>query len=82
LQIKDPYKSEGSVQLKIEKLSQFAQDGPFSHRQSNVIYVRGLSWNIIAHNGQQVGLKQKVLGYYLGCITGNEGRQIYIYKNY
>jgi hypothetical protein len=70
--ISDPYKSEGIVQLKIEKLSQFAQSELNSLRQSDAVYVRGFQWKIMAKNMEkhcdnQVELQQKVLGYYIEC---------------
>jgi hypothetical protein len=72
LTIQDPYKPEGSGQINIDKLKQFATSGPDSRRYSDVIYIQGLPWKIYAElnekqNDQNV--LQKYLGCYLECNT-------------
>nr|CAD2194050.1 unnamed protein product [Meloidogyne enterolobii] len=70
----DPYKSEGQITLKIEKLSEFAHEGPKSRRLSDPVYIRGLPWKILAIPKMEHGSEstQKWLGYYLECNADNK----------
>lgn len=74
----DPYKPEGKVMLKIEKLSEFAREDGNSRRLSEPVYIRGLPWKILAIPRElgrrpQTGLSQKCLGYFLQCNAENNG---------
>ncbi|CAK5015876.1 unnamed protein product [Meloidogyne enterolobii] len=72
---KDPYKSEGQITLKLEKLSEFAHEGPKS-RLSDPVYIRGLPWKILAIPQEMFshpaeGRQQTCLGYFLQCNHGD-----------
>uniref|UniRef100_A0A914H2D2 Ubiquitin carboxyl-terminal hydrolase 7 n=1 Tax=Globodera rostochiensis TaxID=31243 RepID=A0A914H2D2_GLORO len=72
----DPYKPEGKVMLKIEKLSEFAREDGNSRRLSESVYIRGLPWKILAIPRElgrrtQNGFAQKCLGYFLQCNADN-----------
>jgi hypothetical protein len=62
-----------NIQLKIENLSQFAQEGPESRRLSDAVYVHGLPWKILAiprghgPRPQMAPLPRKCLSYFLQC---------------
>uniref|UniRef100_A0A183BXP9 BTB domain-containing protein n=1 Tax=Globodera pallida TaxID=36090 RepID=A0A183BXP9_GLOPA len=72
----DPYKLEGNIMLKIEKVSEFARghqgcacSGVNSRRLSEAVYIRGLPWKILAVSRTVIG--QKYLGVFLQCNTEN-----------
>jgi hypothetical protein len=65
-----------NIQLKIENLSQFAQEEPNFRRLSDAVYLHGLSWKILAYPREiacpsPAGLK--CLSYFLQCNASNEG---------
>jgi hypothetical protein len=64
--IKDPFKSEGAVLLKIQKLNQYRDDC----LNSDAINVRGLKWRIRADIKQLD--EHKSLGYFIECNAGDD----------
>uniref|UniRef100_A0A914HSQ2 BTB domain-containing protein n=1 Tax=Globodera rostochiensis TaxID=31243 RepID=A0A914HSQ2_GLORO len=65
----DPYKAKGTILLKIKKLSDFARvDDENNRRLSEVVYIRGLPWNIMVRRS---GFKAKQLDFYLQCNKEN-----------
>ena len=81
-------KSEGQILFKIEKLSEFARAPVETERLSEVVFVRGLPWRILAVNRRNNVQRRlltpgqlKCLGYFLQCNVDNPGEQIkYQYK--
>jgi hypothetical protein len=69
-----------NIQLKIEKLSQFVQEGPDSRRLSDAVYLHGLPWKILAfprevnpRNNELPICQRKCLSYYLQCNANYAG---------
>ena len=72
----DPYKPEGHLELKIDRLTEFAREAGDSRRLSDPVYIRGLPWRILAiprdcGRRTQMGPPQKCLGYFLQCNSDN-----------
>jgi hypothetical protein len=67
-----------NIQLKIENLSQFAQEGSDSRRLSDAVYLHGLPWKILAIPRELANPppRRKYLGYFLQCNANNEGNKI------
>ncbi|KAI3415241.1 Ubiquitin carboxyl-terminal hydrolase 7 [Globodera pallida] len=61
----DPYKPNGQIMLKIEKVSEFAQEDENSRRLSEAVYIRGIPWRILATS--RTNCDQKCLGFYIQC---------------
>ncbi|KAL3071640.1 hypothetical protein niasHS_016315 [Heterodera schachtii] len=63
--ISDPNKSNGTLSMEIEELSEFAREINKSERRSETAeYIRGMPWKIWA---QIEGSTKKMLGFYLLC---------------
>jgi hypothetical protein len=72
--IKDPFKSEGAVLLKIQKLNQ-PRDESNCRLHSDAIYVRGLQWRIrVDIMEPDSDDEQKYLGHYIECNAGDTGK--------
>jgi hypothetical protein len=71
IKIKDPYKTAGTVEFRINNFSQFVLCEPAGHflRDSDNIYVRGFRWKILARAHQKQN-GQKYFSYYLMCNIG------------
>ncbi|KAL3105099.1 hypothetical protein niasHT_028771 [Heterodera trifolii] len=71
------YESNGTIEMEIENLSEFARETFGSGRFSeSVLFIKDLPWKIMA----QINLKngstdQKWLGFYLWCAAGEKGRK-------
>jgi hypothetical protein len=74
--------ANANIQLKIENLSQFAQEGLDSRRLSDAVYLHGLPWKILAiprelrqHqlNNELPLLQRKCLSFFLKCNANNAG---------
>jgi hypothetical protein len=63
-----------NIQLKIENLSQFAQQGSSSRRLSDAVYLHGLPWKILAIPRERAHPPgRKYLCYFLQCNADNKG---------
>jgi hypothetical protein len=63
-----------NIQLKIENLSQFAQEGWDSRRLSDAVYLHGLPWKILAiPRESRHADRPKSLSYFLQCNANNAG---------
>ncbi|KAL3120077.1 hypothetical protein niasHT_003329 [Heterodera trifolii] len=63
--ISDPNKSNGTLSMEIEKLSEFAREIEASERKSETLYIKGMPWKIIAKIKN--GNNEKWLGIFLLC---------------
>ncbi|KAI3416310.1 BTB/POZ domain-containing protein 3 [Globodera pallida] len=63
----DPYKPKGQIVLKIERVSDFARTDMTDHRLSDAVYIRGLSWKILANSRAYFSQ----FGFYLRCNDEN-----------
>uniref|UniRef100_A0A914H9K0 Uncharacterized protein n=1 Tax=Globodera rostochiensis TaxID=31243 RepID=A0A914H9K0_GLORO len=61
----DPFKANGLIMLKIEKVSEFAREDENSRRHSEAVYIRGLPWRILSYLKIKSG--RKCLGFFLEC---------------
>ncbi|KAL3109577.1 hypothetical protein niasHT_016921 [Heterodera trifolii] len=69
--ISDPNKSNGTLSMEIEKLSEFAREIYKSERRSETAeYIRGMPWKIVAEIDE--GSTKKWLGFYLLCDTSEK----------
>ncbi|KAL3116848.1 hypothetical protein niasHT_003372 [Heterodera trifolii] len=73
--ISDPNKSNGTISMEIEKVSEFARKAIKSEHKSESVHIKGFSWQILA----QISPKneniynEKWLGIYLLCAEPKEG---------
>uniref|UniRef100_A0A183BLA8 MATH domain-containing protein n=1 Tax=Globodera pallida TaxID=36090 RepID=A0A183BLA8_GLOPA len=68
----DPYKLEGNIMLKLEKVSEFAREDRNSRRLSEAVYIRGLPWKILASPRPLQAVPRSLsrfacLGFFLQC---------------
>ncbi|KAL3078329.1 hypothetical protein niasHT_032735 [Heterodera trifolii] len=73
--ISDPNKSEGTLSMEIEKVSEFGRELIGSERISETVtYIKGLPWKIWAEIEKKKGSteNEKWLGFYLWCDASNE----------
>ena len=73
---KDDFKLKGQIRFKVEKFSEFALAPVGTRRQSNVIFVRGLPWQIQVVNLEYKQIKY--LGYFLYCNADNSGYMVFM----
>ncbi|KAL3077444.1 hypothetical protein niasHT_033982 [Heterodera trifolii] len=71
------YKSNGTIKMEIENLSEFAREpfgaGRFSE---SVLYIKEFPWKIMAQiNSKNESTDQKWLGFYLWCAAAEKGRK-------
>ncbi|KAL3104929.1 hypothetical protein niasHT_028461 [Heterodera trifolii] len=71
------YRSNGTIEMEIENLSEFALEAFGSGRFSeSVLFIKGLPWKIMAQiNSKNRSTDQKWLGFYLWCAAGEKGRR-------
>ncbi|KAL3096545.1 hypothetical protein niasHS_004326 [Heterodera schachtii] len=65
--ISDPNKSNGTLSMEIEKLSEFAREVILSERKSESFYIKGMPWKILAKIEMKNGSTEKWLGFFLLC---------------
>ncbi|KAL3123366.1 hypothetical protein niasHT_009509 [Heterodera trifolii] len=65
--ISDPNKSNGTLSMEIEQLSQFAREIFLSERKSEALYIKGMPWKILAKIEKKNEHNEKWLGFYLSC---------------
>ncbi|KAL3122469.1 hypothetical protein niasHT_006349 [Heterodera trifolii] len=65
--ISDPNKSNGTLSMEIEKLSEFAREIIGSERSSETLYIKGMPWKISADIRTKNESTEKWLGFYLSC---------------
>uniref|UniRef100_A0A914ICQ0 MATH domain-containing protein n=1 Tax=Globodera rostochiensis TaxID=31243 RepID=A0A914ICQ0_GLORO len=63
----DPYKPDGEIMLKLEKVSEFAQEDRNSRRLGEAVYIRGIPWKILAVPRAVPNSAEKYLGFFLQC---------------
>ncbi|KAL3076205.1 hypothetical protein niasHT_038342 [Heterodera trifolii] len=65
--ITDPNKSNGTISMEIEKLSEFAREIILSERKSETVYIKGMPWKIWAQIETENESTEKWLGFALLC---------------
>ncbi|KAL3122470.1 hypothetical protein niasHT_006350 [Heterodera trifolii] len=65
--VSDPNKSNGTIEMEIEKLSEFAREITESERTSETLYIKGMPWKILAQIEKKNESTEKWLGFYLSC---------------
>ncbi|KAL3108196.1 hypothetical protein niasHT_016807 [Heterodera trifolii] len=66
--ISDPNKSNGTLSMEIEKLSEFAREFILSERKSETVtYVKEMPWKILADIQKKNENNEKWLGFFLLC---------------
>ncbi|KAL3112533.1 hypothetical protein niasHT_018739 [Heterodera trifolii] len=70
--ISDPNKSNGTISMEIEKLSEFAREIIRSARKSETVYIKGMPWKILAQIEKKDESIEKWLGFYLLCDASEE----------
>ncbi|KAL3078287.1 hypothetical protein niasHT_032693 [Heterodera trifolii] len=71
--VSDPCKSNGTILMNIEKVSEFAREVFLSERKSEtVMYINGLPWKILAQINPSKKGSVKCLGIFLSCVAPNE----------
>ncbi|KAL3105169.1 hypothetical protein niasHT_028841 [Heterodera trifolii] len=72
--ISDPCKSNGTISMEIEKVSQFAREVFYSQRKSDIVtYINGFPWKILAQIRKTEGTyNEKCLGIFLSCAASKE----------
>ncbi|KAL3116841.1 hypothetical protein niasHT_003365 [Heterodera trifolii] len=63
----DPCKSNGTISMEIEKVSEFAREVISSERESETVHIKGFLWKISAEIKTKNGSTEKWLGIYLLC---------------
>ncbi|KAL3109041.1 hypothetical protein niasHT_012603 [Heterodera trifolii] len=64
--VSDPNKSNGTVSMEIEKLSEFSREIYGSGRKSETVYIKGMPWKILALITKNEST-EKWLSFYLWC---------------
>ncbi|KAL3100901.1 hypothetical protein niasHT_029322 [Heterodera trifolii] len=76
--ILDQSKSNGTISLDIEKVSEFAREVIWSERKSEIVHIKGFPWKIMAEigkiNGRSTDNDEKWLGIYLWCDAPKEDK--------
>ncbi|KAL3106288.1 hypothetical protein niasHT_013831 [Heterodera trifolii] len=62
--VSDPNKSNGTLSMEIEKLSDFARE-VFGERKSETVYIKGMPWKIVAYISTEYESTDKCLTIYL-----------------
>ncbi|KAL3096552.1 hypothetical protein niasHT_025074 [Heterodera trifolii] len=70
--ITDPNKSNGTLLMEIEKLSEFAREIEWSERKSEAFHIKGMPWKIWAHIRTKNEITEKWLGFSLLCDDSEE----------
>ncbi|KAL3120094.1 hypothetical protein niasHT_003346 [Heterodera trifolii] len=70
--IADPNKSNGTLCMEIEKLSEFAREIKGSERKSEAFRITGMPWKISAEIEMEYENNEKWLGFYLLCDDASE----------
>ncbi|KAL3112530.1 hypothetical protein niasHT_018736 [Heterodera trifolii] len=71
--ITDPNKSNGTLSMEIEKLSEFVREIIWSERKSETVtYVKGMPWKILAEINTKNESTEKWLGFYLLCYSSEK----------
>ncbi|KAL3090684.1 hypothetical protein niasHS_004476 [Heterodera schachtii] len=65
--ISDPNKSNGTLSMEIEKLSEFAREIILSERKSETLYIKGMPWKIYVEIKTKNESTEKWLGFFLLC---------------
>ncbi|KAL3118411.1 hypothetical protein niasHT_003551 [Heterodera trifolii] len=65
--VADPNKSNGTLSMEIEKLSEFAREIKGSERKSEAFRITGMPWKISAEIEMEYENNEKWLGFYLLC---------------
>ncbi|KAL3109578.1 hypothetical protein niasHT_016922 [Heterodera trifolii] len=65
--ISDPNKSNGTISMEIEKLSEFAREIILSEHKSETVYIKGMPWKIWAQIKARNESNEKWLGFALLC---------------
>ncbi|KAL3120100.1 hypothetical protein niasHT_003352 [Heterodera trifolii] len=65
--ISDPNKSNGTLSMEIEKVSEFAREIIGSERRSEAIHIKGMPWKIWARIEKKNESNEKWLGFFLLC---------------
>ncbi|KAL3096537.1 hypothetical protein niasHS_004318 [Heterodera schachtii] len=65
--ISDPNKSNGTLSMEIEKLSEFTREIILSDRKSETVYIKGMPWKIWSRIEKKDGSTEKWLGFFLLC---------------
>ncbi|KAL3093049.1 hypothetical protein niasHS_004438 [Heterodera schachtii] len=77
--VSDPNKSNGTLSMEIEKVSEFAREFILSQRKSETLYIKGMPWKILAKIETKNESTEKWLGFYLSCDSsekdGNRSRK-------
>ncbi|KAL3090681.1 hypothetical protein niasHS_004473 [Heterodera schachtii] len=64
--ISDPNKSNGTISMEIENLSEFAREITESERKSETVYIKGMPWKILAQiEKKNESTDEKWLGFFL-----------------
>ncbi|KAL3084098.1 hypothetical protein niasHS_008737 [Heterodera schachtii] len=77
--ILDQSKSNGTISMEIEKMSEFAREIIGSERKSEAVYIKGFPWKIWAEieKKDETTDNEKWLGIYLLCDAPEEGANYY-----
>ncbi|KAL3102693.1 hypothetical protein niasHT_027781 [Heterodera trifolii] len=70
--VSDPNKSNGTLLMEIEKLSEFAREIEWSERKSEAFHIKGMPWKIWAHIRTKNESTEKWLGFSLLCDDSEE----------
>ncbi|KAL3093052.1 hypothetical protein niasHS_004441 [Heterodera schachtii] len=72
--VSDPNKSNGTISMEIEKLSEFAREVFWSERKSETVHIKGFPWKILAQITKKDESTDKVkwLAIYLFCDAPDE----------
>ncbi|KAL3121649.1 hypothetical protein niasHT_006155 [Heterodera trifolii] len=62
--VSNPNKSNGTLSMEIEKLSEFARE-VFGERKSETVYIKGMPWKIVAYIATEYESTDKCLTIYL-----------------
>ncbi|KAL3087551.1 hypothetical protein niasHT_024944 [Heterodera trifolii] len=65
--VSDPNKSNGTLSMEIEKISEFAREIIESERRSKTLYIKGMPWKILADIQKKNENNEKWLGFFLLC---------------
>ncbi|KAL3076519.1 hypothetical protein niasHT_030914 [Heterodera trifolii] len=68
----DPSKSNGTIVMEIDKLSEFAREIPLSERSSETVHTMGLSWKIVTEMNTKSNINGKWLCFLLCATAQNE----------
>ncbi|KAL3112487.1 hypothetical protein niasHT_018693 [Heterodera trifolii] len=69
--VSDPNKSNGTLSMQIEKLSEFARE-VFGERKSEAFYIKGMPWKIVAYIATKNESIEKWMGFFLLCDAPEE----------